>query len=302
MGDITIQIQSVLYNNNLSDLERSIASLVRAYELYKYDHPDTIPFILKYGDASNIRIISDGDLKNLREKYKFHLTIEYEFFSCNTGTAKGHNILAKDCTSKYMMIMNPDVIVCPRFFFEILKPYNISELNAGLVEARQVPIEHPKDYNTKTGETSWATTACVVFTTEIFNWLNGFDAASFFMYCDDLDFSWRIRLLGKKIIYQPLALVFHAKRLTAKATWPPTSAEIYYSAIAAMMMARKWSNPKLMNKLVSAFSASRDETYQNAAKEFLQLTSEHKLPEPIDPEHKVATFVGDYYTKHRFVL
>ena len=31
------------------------------------------------------------------------------------------------------------------------------------------------------------------------------------MYCDDVDFSWRVRLLGYKVIYRSDAPVFHAE-------------------------------------------------------------------------------------------
>ncbi|OPX83688.1 MAG: hypothetical protein A4E53_04523 [Pelotomaculum sp. PtaB.Bin104] len=302
MADTSIQIQTVIYKNDISDLERSMASLARAYELYKHDNPETKPFILKYGDASGTRVLNDEDLAHLRGKYKFHFKIDYDFFSCNTGTSRGHNLLAKNCETKYLMIMNPDVIVSPRFFSEILKPFDNPEQNVGLVEARQTPIEHPKEYDMRTGETSWATGACGVLPTAIFHEVNGYDEASFFLYCDDVDLSWRIRMLEKKIIYQPLAVVFHAKRLSAKATWQPTAAEVYYSAVAAMMMANKWSNPKLLNHLVSTFSSSSNETYRKAAREFLEKKKNNKLPKPVDPNHKVATFVGNYYTNHRFSL
>ena len=91
-----------------------------------------------------------------------------------------------------------------------MEPLKLKEV--GMVEARQTPLEHAKEYNTKTGgETEWASTACTVFKTEVYNKINGFDAETFFLYCDDLDFSWRVRLAGYKIIYMPSAIVYHAK-------------------------------------------------------------------------------------------
>ena len=43
------------------------------------------------------------------------------------------------------------------------------------------------------------------------------------MYCDDLIFSWRIRLAGYKIIYVPSAIAYHAKKkLAVDGGWKPT--------------------------------------------------------------------------------
>ena len=119
---------------------------------------------------------------------------------------------------------------------------------SAMVEARQTPIEHQKEYDIKTLETQWATTACTVIRGDVFRKIGGFDADTFFLYCDDLDFSWRLRLAGYKIIYQPLAPAYHAKTVSAEGKWQPTQTEVYYSAEAAILMAHKWSNPERAKK------------------------------------------------------
>lgn len=228
------------------------------------------------------------------------ILIEYLYFDCNTGTAKGHNRLGKKCTSDYMMIMNPDVIVSPHFFIEMMRPFE--DTCIGLVEARQTPCEHPKEYNMTTFETTWSTTACVIFPTKIFEEIHGFDSQSFFMYCDDVDFSWRIRLQGYKLFYQPLAPVFHAKQLASDGGWQPTAAERYYSAEAALMLAHKWSNSKLLARLLWDFKRSKNEDLIKAANVFLIRRKEGNLVRPLDKEHKVATFIEGGYAKHRFIM
>ncbi len=47
----------------------------------------------------------------------------------------------------------------------------------------------------------------------------------FFMYCEDVDLSWRLRLLGHRILYVPSAIVYH--RLSATGGGPLAS---YYVA------------------------------------------------------------------------
>ena len=195
--------------------------------------------------------------------------------------------------------MNPDVILAPRFFDEIMKPFRNPKV--GMVEARQVPIEHPKEYDPETGETDWATTACAVFPTSLFHRLNGFDADTFFLYCDDLDFSWRVRLEGFIIIYQPAAMVFHSKHLSVTCGWCPTAAERYYSMEAALFMAYKWSNNERVEMLLNTWKHSSGDT-RRVYQKFMELKESGKLPKQLDPQGKVAMFLGDYYSPNRYTL
>lgn len=300
MKTVSIQIQSVLYNNDKDGLEKAVLAIKKAMEI-NFKRGGTIGQCnIKYGDASPEPIYTQKEIDAINEKIKGVLSIEYFYFNDNTGTAKGHNILGRHCSTDYMMIMNPDVIISPHFFLEMMKPFD--DRKVGLVEARQTPIEHPKEYNIKTFETAWSTTACVIFPTKVFNKVHGFDSQSFFMYCDDVDFSWRIRLEGYKLYYQPLAPVFHAKTLSADGGWQPTAAEKYYSAEAALMMAHKWSNNKLLTRLLWDFKRSKTEELMKAESVFFTRRKEGKLVKPIDEEHKVATFIEGGYAKHRFIL
>ena len=299
---VSLQIQSVIYKNEPKELIRTMDSLAWAIQLSRKENGPVDRFILSYGDASDHPVFSDAALKQLREKYQDTMEIRYQFFGFNSGTSRGWNLLGKDCTTDYMMIMNPDIIVTPRFFLEIMAPFADKSLNVGITEARQTPIEHPKEYDMKTGETNWAAMACVVFPTSVFCKLNGFDEASFFMYCEDVDFSWRVRMEGMSIIYCPAAVIFHAKYMSNSGYKKPTATELYCSAEAALLMAHKWSNPERLKQLLQTFLISNDENLQKAAAEFQKRRQQGTLPEPLDAEHKVAEFVDGNYTKHRYVL
>ena len=121
------------------------------------------------------------------------------------------------------------------------------------------------------------------------------------MYCDDVDISWRVRLAGKKIYYCPDCPVYHAKRLSATANWVPTEAELYYSKEAALLMAYKWSNEKRFHKLYKMF-VHGDEYCQRVIAHFEEMKEKGELPAQLDREGRVAKFVGDNYTEHRFVF
>ncbi len=300
--DVNIQIQSVIFNNEKSSLVRSLESISNAVRVAENEYGQFLRLVVVYGDASKKATFSEVELAELRGKLHERIELKYHYFNTNTGSAKGNNLIANETDFPYMLILNPDIILSPHYFYYALLPFKMNKL-IGMVEARQTPIEHQKEYDKKSFETEWATTACAVIRRDIFNRLNGFDAQTFFLYCDDLDFSWRMRLLGYKIFYQPFAPVFHDKTLGVDGSWQPSESEIYYSALASLMLAYKWSNPERVNMLLNCYKSDKSIAYERrAAQEFIRRKYEGILPEPIDPTHKVARFVGNYYTENRFVL
>ena len=70
------------------------------------------------------------------------------------------------------------------------------------------PFEHPKDYDPVTLATSWCSGACVLFRRVAFDAVGGFDPA-FFLYCEDVDLSWRLRAAGWELRYLPRVVVRH---------------------------------------------------------------------------------------------
>ena len=296
---ISIQVQSVVYRNEKESLVRAVMAMTNAVRVFKeIDHQECrVTFV--YGDGSPERVMSEQDVQMLQKRTEQYLDFQYRVFGENTGSAKGHNLLAKDAQTDYILIMNPDVKVAPDCLREATKPF--ADEKVGMVEARQTPLEHTKEYDVKTLETPWATTACALIRRDVLEELNGFDYETFFLYCDDLDFSWRLRLAGYKIIYNPSFIAYHAKTLSVDGKWQPTSAEVYYSAEAALLMAHKWSNPERVRKLLKRFEMS-GENEKKAAAAFRKREKDGTLPKPIDREHKVALFIGDYYSEHRFFL
>jgi GT2 family glycosyltransferase len=75
-------------------------------------------------------------------------------------------------------------------------------------ECRQKPYEHPKDYHPVTGETSWCSSACVLFKTEAIQSVNGYEPL-LFLYGEDVELSYRLRDHGYKLRYVPKATVWH---------------------------------------------------------------------------------------------
>jgi GT2 family glycosyltransferase len=301
LGGITslsVRIQSVLYQTPFASLTRAIEFFDNAARVARHAGVAR-DFVLAYGDCSPGRTITPEVLRSLRYCFSNLTSIEYTFFNQNLGSAQGHNRLLEEATSDLTVIANPDVLAAPNMLIELIDA--LGRPRVGLVEARQLPIEHPKYYDPKTGETSWASTACSIASTQLFRKLDGFDADTFFLYCDDVDFSWRVRLTGVKVIHQPTATVFHDKRLTADGGWRSSDAERYYSAEASLLLPFKYSRPDLTLKYIEHFLESGEEHLVRAAHAFELRSKTGRLPIPIDPEHAVAEFVDGGYARPRFM-
>lgn len=294
---VSVQVQSILFHMNPASIERSLESLARAAELAIYEG-ECASVHVSYGDTSASPCLDEAQLEELRQRFPA-LDIDYQFFKANLGSARGHNRLAENATADYLLILNPDVVVSPRLLGHMLSPFD--QPGVGMVEAKQIPVEHPKDYNPLTGETGWATTACALTPAALFHELDGFDADSFFLYCDDVDYSWRVREAGYKVIFMPAAVAFHDKRLSVAGNWLSTGAERYYSAEAALFMAHKWSRPDLV-ELFTCYFRDGSEDQRKALRKFEERRKAGELPEPRDPDHKIGEFVDGMYTRHRYPL
>lgn len=289
-----IQVQAILFKNSFLDIYRSVSSLAAAAA-----SSETMINIC-YGDASPVPCLDSDQVIDLEEEFGF--SIDYRFFDENTGYGKGHNILSEYSTSDYLLPMNPDIIVESTFFDNMLAPFS-ADPTVGIVEARQTPIEHPKCFNTETGETDWCSGACFLIPVSLFRELEGFDSGTFWMYCEDVDLSWRVQNSGYKTIYQPMAAVFHAKRLTKSAHIVPSDTERYYSGLTALTFAYKWSNDERLELLMNQFSTDGDRLHAKALSEFNAMKAEGRLPDRLVAPERVRNNWGKgMMSEHRFAL
>ena len=287
---VTLQVQSVLYRLSPEAVVRSLRSLARAVELTVLPTGAPLTVTVAYGDCSELPVFDEAGLQALREEFADHFEISYTWFDANLGFAAGNNRLVGEPTD-FLLLMNPDVVLAPRLleilFHTFLKP------GIGIAEAKQLPIEHLKDYDRSTGETSWASLACALIPRQVWDAVGGLDEQSFFLYCEDVDFSWSVRQAGLRVIYQPAASVFHDKRVDAEAQWVPTSSERYYSAETALFLTHKWSRQDLTEKYLTFFRASDDEGLKKAAAVFDKARAEGRLVPQVDPEHRIGVFTED---------
>lgn len=290
-------LQTVLYGTRPSELSRFLVGASRACALARSEGV-LGRTRLAVGDCSPEPVLSGPEaLPSGIVDYGFDGAM-YQSFGANLGSAGGHNRLFADLSEDLVLVMNPDTYAAPRMIVELLGA--LSDASVGVVEARQLPLEHPKSYAPGTGDTSWASGSCFLARAEVVEETGGFDPDLFFLYCDDVDFSWRARLAGWRVVHRPSARVFHDKRLTVDGFVEPGEAEIRYSAEAAVLLAWRYSRSDLAMETLRSLESSPDGRHRDVAAGLRARLRAGNMPEPLDPEHRIAMFVDGNYAVHRF--
>jgi len=125
-----------------------------------------------------------------------------------TGFGANHNRLFRSRgTDEDFIIVNPDCVLLPESIDRLLER-KLNSPSAAIVEGRQWPFEHPKEYDVRTLETPWASGAFAFISGEFFEECDGFDEI-FYLYLEDVDLSWRAWLSGRDVIYEPEAVAVH---------------------------------------------------------------------------------------------
>ena len=126
----------------------------------------------------------------------------------NLGFGRGHNAAASRGTAPFILVLNQDCIVEPGVLGPLVESAANDPENIAVWELRQVPYEHPKAYDPVTMDTPWASGAAMLVRRGHFESLGGFEPR-IFMYGEDVDFSWRARAKGLRVVYRPRFAVVH---------------------------------------------------------------------------------------------
>jgi GT2 family glycosyltransferase len=291
---VTVSVQYVVFHTDPGALGRAVVSVANSYFSHRHD----VRLKIVIGDCSPAPVLPDDAVDALRLRVAPSAELSYHFFGANLGHGGGQNILAEQTAADFTVFSNPDVVVDASALSHLLDSFD--DRTVGIVEAKQLPQEHPKDFDAMTGMTSWASGAFSMVRRGIFDDLGGFDHRSFFMHGDDVDLSWRIRHRGFQAAYQPAATVFHDKRWTPEGGLAPSSGEARYSAQAALMLAYKWSRDDVLASLINVMRTSESIYHRRALEDFGRARREGSLPERWDAENRTAEFVDGNYAAHRW--
>lgn len=147
-------------------------------------------------------------------QHKLHINLITNEKNCGFGKAVNTAVKHTDCD--YILLLNPDCQLFKETINELVSAALCTRhIGFCLWEARQFPFEHPKIYNPVTLETSWSSAACCLICKKAFEVIGGFDD-NIFLYLEDVDLSWRLRLNGYKLMYVPFANIIYETYETAK--------------------------------------------------------------------------------------
>lgn len=164
----------------------------------------------------------------------------------NVGFGAGHNRLMQDAFSRgydVYVAINPDGALHPDALAAMMRMIAANE-DWALIEALQFPVDHPKEYDAVTLDTPWVSGACLAIPRSVFERTGGFDER-FFMYCEDVDLSWRARAQGVPLKTCATALFLHA--VTNRT---PTEAIQIQVCQSGLQLARKWGNSSFEDKVM----------------------------------------------------
>lgn len=171
---------------------------------------------------------SDTSHKKCKEKFNQVILIENDK---NLGYCEGNNVGARIAKGKFIVILNPDTIVDPKWLDELISAYNIH--GEGLYQpkflattdhkmllstgqmiqlfgfgfSRGKGIIDNKQYE-NFEKVGYASGTCLFTSLALFKNLGMFDSF-LFAYHDDLDLGWRAAMDGIKSYYVPDSIVYH---------------------------------------------------------------------------------------------
>jgi hypothetical protein len=128
----------------------------------------------------------------------------------NVGFAGGVNLGVTHTTAPYVGVFNPDGVARPETVARLAAALE-QDPNAFMAGARvvsAVPSEAPPAEDAF--EANWLPGTAALYRRELFVAIGGFDPG-FFMYCEDVDLSRRVRAQGWTLLLVPDALFAHGR-------------------------------------------------------------------------------------------
>lgn len=189
----------------------------------------------------------DNSSKRLPVEFYKHSAIEYIFIGRNLGFGKAHNLILNELTSKYHLVLNPDVVfhaatlpnliheleaekdvtcivpkvcypnskfqyVCRRFpsiLDYVNRVFRFSKSKNYKHEYRDLDLENPF-------YPDWVHGCFLLLKTKPFKQLQGFDTR-FFLYLEDVDLGKKIKKQNQRIKYFPKVSITHYHQQESKA-------------------------------------------------------------------------------------
>lgn len=179
---------------------------------------------------------SDGSIPFLQEHFPQVRLIQN---SDNFGFCEGYNLALRQIDAKYYVLLNSDVGVPPGWtepIIELMETHEDIAVCQPKINARQHPdyfeyagaaggmldalgypycrgrlfetLEEDKGQYNDITEVFWATGACMFVRADVYHALGGLEPA-FFAHMEEIDFCWRAKNAGYRVMYNGHSQVYH---------------------------------------------------------------------------------------------
>ena len=179
---------------------------------------------------------SDGSADYLKSNFPAVRIIQHDK---NFGFAKGYNLALAQVEADYYILLNSDIEVTPNWIQPVIdlmesdasiaacqpkirsydepQKFEYAGAAGGFIDKYGYPfcrgrmflsIEEDDGQYDDTIEIFWATGACMFVRASLFHKFGGLDE-DFFAHMEEIDFCWRLKNEGYKIMYCPQSVVYH---------------------------------------------------------------------------------------------
>lgn len=198
-----------------------------------------LPSVIAHSQGATIYVADNASTDDSVEWLYIYNNVKTILLDQNYGFADGYNRALKQVEAEYYVLLNSDVEVTPHWLEPLVdymdahtevaacQPKLLSYVNknqfeyagaaGGFIDRYGYPFCRGRLFDTvevdngqydQITQVLWATGACLLIRSKDYWDVGGLDSR-FFAHNEEIDLCWRLRILGRQIVYLPDSHVFH---------------------------------------------------------------------------------------------
>lgn len=225
-----------------------------------------LPSVLRFSRQASIIVADNCSTDGSREFLSFEFPqVEVITIPSNLGFCAGYNYALRQVNATYVVLLNSDVEVTPEWLPPLVallesdqqvgavQPKILSYANkghfeyagagGGFIDWLGYPFCRGRIFNTleadqhqydDTLQVFWASGACLALKAELFRKLGGFDEG-FFAHMEEIDYCWRLKRAGHKVLYCGGSTVYHVGGATLSSSSPQKTYYNFRNGLAMLI-------------------------------------------------------------------
>lgn len=279
-----------------------------------------LPSVIKYSGNAGVEIYvvdnasTDDSLSLVQESFPTVKTIRLEE---NYGFAEGYNRALKEIDAEYFVLLNSDVEVTQGWLQQMVDyldknqdiaaaqpkicsykdktAFEYAGASGGYIDHLGTPfcrgrildsLEKDRGQYNNIVDIFWASGACMLVRSKDFFEHRGLDS-SFFAHMEEIDFCWRLRARGRRIVCIPQSVVCHVGGATLE---EGSARKIYLNVRNNLLMLYKNTEEKKLKKIIN-----QRILYNRIAAMKFRLAGDKEKSQAISEAHRDFKKIKDSY-------